>query len=194
MTPLEVSTIQKVAKALAPRYTFGHYDKEDIEQQCFILILKGDVLSRFDETRGSLENFLYTHLNNRLKNFLRKHYYRKTFTCVHCGGNDPACESCERRRWRFAVKKHLMEPIDIDNINCNNEANAYECQNVHEKLELDEVFTIINRHLEVHLRADYLRMLEGIHIPKPKREAIENRIIEILEEYGYERKQTRTLV
>jgi hypothetical protein len=86
-----------------------------------------------------------------------------------------------------------MEPIDIDNVNCNNEANAYECQNLHERLELDEIFTLINKHLEVHLRADYLRMLEGLHVPKPKREAIENRIIEILEEHGYEQ-QERALV
>lgn len=191
-TPKQIKIIQKVARAIAPRYTFGYYDKEDIEQECFIEAL--EALDKYDESVGSLENFLYTHLNNRMKNFLRKHYYRRTFTCVHCGGNDPACESCERRRWRFAVKKHLMEPIDIDNVNCNMEPNAYEYQNLHEQLELDEIFTIINKHLEVHLRADYLRMLEGLHVPKPKREVIESRIIEILEEYGYEREQTGALV
>lgn len=185
-------TIQKVARAIAPRYTFGFYDREDIEQECFILAL--EALAKYDPSLGSLENFLYTHLNNRMKNFLRKNYYRKSFSCVHCGGQDPDCESCERRRWRFVVKKHLMEPIDIDNVNCNNEANAYEVQNLHEKLELDEIFSIINQHLEIHLRADYLRMLEGLHVPKPKREVIENRIIEILEEYGYERQQARSMV
>lgn len=187
-----IQTIQRVAKNIAPRYTFGFYDRDDIEQECFLIA--AEAIGKYDENLGSLENFLYTHLNNRMKNFLRKHYYRRTFTCVYCGGEDPACESCERRRWRFAVKKHLMEPIDIDNINCNNETNAYESQNLHEKLELDEIFTIINQHLEIYLRADYLRMLEGIHVPKPKREAIENRIIDILEEHGYERKQTRSLV
>lgn len=185
MTPKELKAIQKVSRALASRYTFGYYDQEDIEQECFIIAMSA--LPNYDSDKGSLENFLYTHLNNRLKNFLRKHYYRKTFSCVHCGGEDPTCESCERRRWRFVVKKHLMEPIDIDNINCNNESNAYESQNLHEQLELDEIFTLINKHLEIYLRIDYLRMLEGIHVPKPKREAIENRILDILEEHGYER-------
>jgi hypothetical protein len=80
-----------------------------------------------------------------------------------------------------------MEPIDIDNVNCNTEPNAYEYQNLHAQLELDEIFIIINKHLDIQLRADYLRMLEGLHVPKPKREAIENKIIEILEEHGYER-------
>jgi len=188
----DVAIVRKVARAVASRYTLGFYDREDIEQECFIMAM--EALDRYDEELGSLENFLYTHLNNRMKNFLRKHYYRKSFSCVHCGGNDPACESCERRRWRFAVKKRLMEPIDIDNINCDNEKNAYEQQNFLEKLELDEIFTIINQHLEVPLRTDYLKMLEGLHVPKPKREAIENRIIDILEEHGYERKQARSLV
>ena len=192
MTPEELKIVQKVAKAVAPRYTFGFYDVEDIEQECFIMAL--EALAKYDPSVGSLENLLYTHLNNRLKNFLRKKYYRKTFTCVHCGGNDPTCESCERRRWRFAVKKHLMEPIDIDHINCDNEKNAYEQPNILEKLELDEIFTLINKHLEISLRQDYLRMLEGLHVPKPKREVIENRILDILEEHGYDRQQARALV
>jgi len=180
-----VDLIRKVAKALASRYTFGYYDKEDIEQECFIIMMKSNALDKYDESRGSLENFIYVHLNNRLQNFLRKNYYRKTFTCIHCGGKDPDCESCERRRWRFAVKKHLMEPIDIDNINCEAESNAYNTYNLLEKLELDEIFTLINKHLEIYLRTDYLRMLEGIHIAKNKREVIEGRILEILGEHGY---------
>ena len=192
MTPQQMKTIQKVAKAISRRYTFGFYDREDIEQECFIIGM--EVLDKYDEESGSLENFLYTCLNNSMKNFLRKNYYRKTFTCRYCGGEDPHCDSCQRRRWKFMVKKHLMEPIDIDNVNCNNEANAYQTQNLHEQLELEEIFTIINKHLEIHLRADYLRILEGLHIPKHKREFIENRIIEILEEHGYERKQARSLV
>ena len=156
---------------------------EDIEQECFIIAL--EAMEKFNKDLGTLENFLYTHLSNRLKNFLRKNYYRRTFNCSFCEGLDSSCEYCERRRWRFAVKKHLMEPIDIDNINCNNEQNAYESQNLHEKLELDEIFIIINKELEIPLRLDYLKMLEGIHVQKNKREVIEARILEILEGHGY---------
>ena len=183
MNNSEIEVVQKVAHALAPRYTFGYYDADDIEQECYFIAI--EALDRYDESLGSLENFLYTHLSNRLKNFLRKHYYRKNFSCVHCGGEDPSCESCEKRRWKFAVKKHLMEPIDIDNVNCNNEANAYETYNLLEKLELEEIFSLINQSLEIPLRADYLRMLEGLHVPKSKREVIEGRIVEILEAHGY---------
>jgi len=183
MTPQEIKTIQKVAHRLAPKYTFGFYDAEDIEQECFLLA--SEALDKYNPKLGSLENFLFTHLSNRLKNFLRKHYYRQTFYCKYCKGENPECEYCERRRWRFAVKKHLMEPIDIDRINCDREANTYENYDPLEKMELDEVFSIINQELEIPLRIDYLRMLEGLHVPKPKREFIEERIMEILEGHGY---------
>lgn len=188
MTPImqnELEIIQKVANHIAPRYTFGYYDVEDIEQECFILAL--EAINKYDPKLGSLENFLYTCLHNGLKNFLRKNYYRKTFVCNYCNGEDPHCEYCHRRKWRFEIKKNLMEPIDIDGVNCNGESNISENQNLQEKMELDEVFTIINKHLEIPLRIDYLKMLEGLHVPKVKREIIEKRIVEILQEYGYDR-------
>jgi len=183
ITPQELQTIRKVSKSLAPSYTFGYYDVEDIEQECFIIAM--EALPRYDSNQGSLENFLYTHISNRLKNFLRKNYYRRTFHCAHCDGKDPNCEHCERRRWKFATKKHLMEPVDIDHINCDKEANTYITCNILENMELNEIFSIINLHLEVYLRTDYLKMLDGVHVPKNRRKIIENRIVEILNEYGY---------
>lgn len=183
MSPQEIKTIQKVAKAIAHKYTFGYYDLEDIEQECFILAM--EAMSKYDKNQGTLENFLYTHLNFRMKNFLRKKYYRKNITCVHCNGQDLECESCQRRKWRHLVKKHLMEPIDINNINCNHEPRTYVNYDPLEQLQLDEIFSIINKHLDIQLRVDYLKMLEGLYIPKPRRDQIEGRIIEILEEHGY---------
>jgi len=179
----ELNIIRKVSKSLAPSYTFGYYDVEDIEQECFIIAL--EALPKYNPNQGSLENFLYTHISNRLKNFLRKHYYRRTFNCSQCGGKDPNCEYCEKRRWKFAAKKHLMEPIDIEHVNCDKEANTYVTCNILENMELNEIFYIINVHLEVHLRADYLKMLDGVSIPKNRRKIIEDRIVEILNEYGY---------
>ena len=49
-----------------------HMKSEDIEQEAFIIGAKA-----IDDYDGrSLENFLYVHLNNRLKNFKRDNYYR----------------------------------------------------------------------------------------------------------------------
>lgn len=192
MTPEQVKIIQKVAHIIAPRYTFGYYDVEDIEQECFLL--SQEAVDKYDASLGSFETFLYTHLTYRLQNFLRRKYYRKDFDCKVCGGKDPNCESCERRRNRFLIKKHLMEPIDLDHVNCNNEQNTSYSFDPFQKVELDELFLIINKFLEIELRIDYLKMLEGITIPKVRRDFIENRIIEILEEHGYETEQIRPLV
>ena len=191
MNTQTLTTIRRVAKKLAPKYTFGYYDAEDIEQECFLLAQ--EAIDKYDASLGSFENFLYTHLNNRLKNFLRKKYYRKDFECKLCGGTDPNCESCERRRLRFLTKKHLIEPIDIDHINTDREPSAYYTFDPLHEMELTEIFSIINKHLEIEMRADYLRMLEGITVNKSRRDLIEERILEILEEYGYE-KQERTMV
>ena len=184
LTQKTIQTIQKVAKNVAPKYTFGYYDRDDIEQEAFILALDG--LKHFDPEISSLENFLYTHINNRLKNFLRKNYVRLSYECKHCNNEDPECEYCERRRWRFASKKHLMDPIDIDKINSDREKNMSVNYNFLDKMELDEIFSIINQHLDIHLRVDYLKMLEGVYVPKHKRELIESIIINILAEGGYE--------
>ena len=182
MKPEILQTIQKVSKALSKKYSFGYYDREDIEQEAFIIALEG--IGKFDPEISSLENFLYIHIGNRLKNILRKQYYRKEFECKVCKGEE-LCDNCKRRRWRFDVKKHLMDPIDIENVNDNKESNMYTTPNFLENMELDEIFLIINRELEIHLRIDYLKMLEGLHVPKIRRILIENRLLEILEGHGY---------
>lgn len=189
MNQTELKTVQKVASKLAQRYTFGYYDVEDIEQEAYILAI--EAIPKYDSSQGSLENFLYTHLNYKLQNLLRRKYYRRHFECKLCGGKDPNCEQCDRRRRRFLVKKHLLEPIDIDHVNCDHEPNSYyECDPL-ENMQINELFIIINKHLEIELRIDYLKMLEGITVPKARRDIIEQRILDILEEYGYEREAWR---
>lgn len=183
MTPNTLKTIQKVCKRLAVKYRFGFYDTEDIEQEAFIMAL--DALPRFNPEISSLETFLYIHINNKLKTFKRDHYLRRDFTCAYCGRKDPECEHCKRREWRHAAKKHLMEPIDIDNVNCDAERNMYVNADFLIDVELTEILNLINQNLEICFREDYLKMLEGITIPKNKRQVIKAKIFEILEDNGY---------
>lgn len=174
-----IETIQRVIKKIAPKYTFGYYDVEDIEQECFIMALKG--LDKYDPKLSALETFLHTYLNSQMKNFIRDNYLRRDVNCHICQGEDVNCPHCLPRRWKFAKKKHLMEPIDITTV--DNEA----CINddVHEDLVNKEIFSIINQCLEIHLRTDYLKMLEGSYVPKQRRIIIKERIREIIEEHGY---------
>lgn len=184
MTEPEVlSIIQRVARKLSPKYTFGFYSREDIEQESFIMAQ--EALSKFNPSLASLETFLYIHINNRLKTFKRDNYIRQDFVCKHCQNKNPLCEFCKRREWKQSVKKYLIEPIDIDNVRDEHEPNMCIEIDPLENMEINEILSIINTKLDVQLREDYLRMLQGVYISKQKRILIENKIIEILKKYGY---------
>ena len=94
-----VETITKIAKRIAPKYVFSGYDVEDIEQEAFIIGIGG--LDKYDPARP-LENFMYTHINNRLKTFKRDNYYRMDY-------GSPAQKIQDR-------KKNLLEPVSLDAI------------------------------------------------------------------------------
>ena len=96
MTEKEVvGVITKIAKKLAPKFVFASYEAEDIEQEAFLMGVEG--LERYDSTKP-LENFMYAHINNRLKNFKRDNYYRFDY------GN---AQKIQER------KKGILEPMDI---------------------------------------------------------------------------------
>ena len=68
-----VQVITKVAKKLAHKFVFASYDVDDIEQEAFLMGIEG--LKRYDSSKP-LENFMYAHINNRLKNFKRDNHRR----------------------------------------------------------------------------------------------------------------------
>jgi DNA-directed RNA polymerase specialized sigma24 family protein len=115
-----VNTIMKVAKRLAPKYVFASYDIEDIEQEAFLIGVAG--LEKYDPSRP-LENFMYTHINNRLKTFKRDNYYRLDY--------GTAAQKIQDR------KKSLLEPVDIDSIFslCTQDQTVSEAQ-INETLSL----------------------------------------------------------
>ena len=184
MNEKQIKTIRKVSRALSEKYSFGYFDKEDIEQEAFIIGMNALLL--YNKDKGtSLETFLYIHISNKLKTLKRDHYLRKDFVCKYCGRKDPNCEHCQKREWKYAVKKHLMEPLDIDNLNGNNNTNMYTNSDILNTLEKKEIFEIINNNLDMRLRVDFLKTLDGVNIAKIKRDIIEESIRNILKDHGY---------
>lgn len=180
MTEEEViKIITKIAKRLAPKFTFGYYDVSDIEQEAFLIGIDG--LTRFDPNKGAaLETFLFTHMNNRLKTFKRDNYCRISYTCNVCNNEDPNCEQCVKRQLTNERRKSLMEPMGIESL--ENESIPFD---IFSQLEINEISTLIDKYLELEYRLDYLKMLDGVYIPKIRKIKIEQRIIEILEEHGH---------
>src|SRR5947208_703774 len=76
-----VEAIEKAVGMLAPSFAFGIYDVEDIRQEARIFAI--EALPRYDGVRP-LENFLYSHVKNRLINLRRDKFRRADAPCKAC--------------------------------------------------------------------------------------------------------------
>lgn len=153
-----VDIITNVAHRLAPKFTFAFYETEDIEQEAFMLGV--EALGRYDDTKP-LENFLYTHISNRLKNFKRDNYYRF---------DHGDAQKIQDR------KKSILDAADIDNFKFIS-AETEVSDDVHMK----EVRDLIDKKLPADLRSDYLRLKSNTPLPKTRRDYIIHIIEEIIE-------------
>lgn len=150
--------IEIVINRVAPKYTFGTYGVDDIKQEAFIICM--DALERYDQKRP-LENFLSVHLSNRLKNFIRDNYYTKD----------------EEEKKRVMRPKYLSgEDVVQYDSSADNKADA------------KSIKSLVDQHLPSHYRADYLKIINEVYVPKKRREEILAIIKEIVESYGYEKR------
>ena len=184
MTEQEVTdTIQKVVNRVAHKYTFGHSDVEDIKQEAFMIAM--EALGRYDEERP-LENFLAVHVNNRLKNFKRDNYYRQELLSKLTNRHGEYKPSLEKRIRENNAKRYLMEPITLGVVRDEGEANMRVESDSHQQVIEKELLTLIDRHLPANMRADYLRIIHDVYVPRQRREEIYEIIQKILYEKGYE--------
>lgn len=166
-----LEVINRICNRYAHKFKFGYFTPDDIRQEAFIIAI--DALERYDESRP-LENFLAVHVKNRLNNFKRDRYYRQQKI-----KNDDLDELNNS-------KKFLMDTLDIDNIRDEKEGNMRLEDEFVDKIANEELLEIIDEHLDVSFRSDYLRIRDGTYVPKPRREQIIEEITEILKDHGYE--------
>jgi len=151
-----IDEINLVVNRIAPKYTFYGYDVEDIKQESFIICV--DALDRYDPSRP-LENFLSVHLSNRLKNFVRDNHFLK--------GED------EKRR--------VLQPGQLVNDDTILDQQLIRTENIDYK----EMIGILDRKLPAHYRADYLKIVNDVYVPKKRKEEVLDLIYYILEEHGH---------
>ena len=120
--------LENISKRLGNKFKFGYHTFEDMKQQAAIFALEG--LKRYDSSRP-LENFLWTHVRNRLFNYKRDHYQRPDVPCNTCPffdkhrvktqsqctefSNRNDCELYNAWYTRNNAKKNIMKPVDIEN-------------------------------------------------------------------------------
>ena len=172
LTESEVlEVVNRICDRYAYKFKFGYFEPDDIRQEAFIIAI--DALERYDESRP-LENFLAVHVKNRLNNFKRDRYYRQ---------HKKLDENIDQLN---NSKKFLMDTLDISNIRDEKEGNMRLDDDFIEKIANEELLEIIDEHLDVSFRSDYLRVKDGTYVPKPRREQIMEEITEILKDHGYE--------
>jgi len=152
-----VNIINRIATRLAPKFTFAFFEIEDIQQEAYLIAV--EALERYDEDKP-LENFLFAHINNRLKNFKRDNYYRY---------DQGKAEKIQ------TTKKKLLEPAVLDDSSCVAKEDS-----IIDDIYIKNMKTKINLHLPAGLRSDYLRMQAGDTLSKQKRAEIESEIKKII--------------
>ena len=152
-----VNIINRIATRLAPKFTFAFFEIEDIQQEAYLIAV--EALERYDEDKP-LENFLFAHINNRLKNFKRDNYYRY---------DQGKAEKIQ------TTKKKLLEPAVLDDSSCVAKEDS-----IIDDIYIKNMKTKINLQLPAGLRSDYLRMQAGDTLSKQKRAEIESEIKKII--------------
>ena len=148
-----VDQINIVVNRISARYTFHGYEVEDIKQEAFIICM--DALDRYDPSRP-LENFLSVHLSNRLKNFVRDNFYTKD----------------------EEDKKKILKPSSLS----HEDFTPEEKNNEYEKIDAQSIQQIIDLKLPSEYRADYLKIINDVYVPKKRREEIISLIRELIDE------------
>jgi hypothetical protein len=191
-----VAIINNVANRLAKRFQFGYHEIEDMRQQA--RLFAWEAMSNYDGVRP-LENFLWTHVRNRLFNFKRDKYERPGKPCLDCEHSiydnidGDGChkfasliECSSYSSWinRNQRKRNIMHPIGIDSVNDENERTMHFIDNI-DSIDYKELLTIINEELPINLRPLFLRLKFGSKLTKLQKTKIQTAVKEILIKYGY---------
>lgn len=180
-----LKVIDIITKKLAYKFKFGYHDIEDMKQQISIFALEG--LKNYDHKRP-LENFLWTHVRNRLFNYKRDNYQRPDKPCYTCPLFDKQSSLCTKYNnkndcdlyytWsqRNQSKKNLMHLTTIDEI--KNYSQFFLDSEL--SIENKEIINILEEKLTGEIRSIYLRLKGGSKIPKSDRDKLLSKVQEIL--------------
>lgn len=192
-----LNVVDIIAKKLAYKFKFGYHDFDDMKQQISIFALEG--LKNYDHKRP-LENFLWTHVRNRLFNYKRDNYQRPDKPCINCPLYDPHCKKnssgCEQysnkedcslyENWlnRNNTKKNLMHLTTIDEV--KDYGNVFDSEEnlLINTIANNEIFNLIEKHLNGEYRTIYLKVRNGSKVNRNDMTKLTNKIKDIMGKYG----------
>jgi hypothetical protein len=191
-----LEVLDNISKRLGNKFKFGYHTFEDMKQQAAIFALEG--LKRYDSSRP-LENFLWTHVRNRLFNYKRDHYQRPDIPCNTCPFFDKVCKKSQSQCLEFTnrndcelydswyrrnnAKKNIMKPVDIENT-----SSPSKSLDVEDIVDNNQTLHIIDIKIPTQYRDLYLKFRHGDKISKNDQKKIVNIIKTILKQH-YEDEQ-----
>lgn len=184
-----LTVLDNISKRLAHKFKFAYHNFDDMKQQAAIFALEG--LEKYDQSRP-LENFLWTHVRNRLFNFKRNNYQRPDKPCLKCEFYDKACmnssnectkysdkQSCSLyASWskRNESKKNIVQPKYIEDQSIFAEGSS-----VTEFIQNQEVIDFLDKNIESEYREYYLKLKHGVKIPKSQLVKLQKYIFKLME-------------
>lgn len=152
--------ILKVIDRIAPKYTFGYYELDDIKQESYIICL--EAIEKYDKSRP-FENFISKHLSNRLKTLIRDKYSRSNI-------------ESEKHEKLNQSKKNLMDLKSTDG-----SYKIYE-EDIIDRMSTSEAIETLMEKLPPSMRNNFYRLANGVSIQSSKKAALFDKVKEILGE------------
>ena len=195
-----VQIINNISNRLANKFKFGYHDIDDMKQQARLFAWEG--IENYDGVRP-LENFLWTHVRNRLYNFKRNNFGRPDKPCDSCPYFDIAHENdkgypckayddheeCDLYMgWfkRNTAKRNIMNTAQLD-------LEVRQSDAIEEMLDKKQIFNLIDKSIPVHYREDWIRFINNLKLSKAKRESLVATIVGILKENKIDEKAWKTV-
>jgi hypothetical protein len=190
-----LEVLDNISKRLVSKFRFGYHDLDDMKQQAAIFALEG--LEKYDNKRP-LENFLWTHVRNRLFNYKRNNYQRPDKPCLTCPlydklykCSDNQCSEYKNKHdcelyaaWasRNEAKKNIMQPVYIEQENFNH----HHPSNFLLGIENQEIVKFLDDNIEAEHRETYLKLKHGTKIPKHNLLKLQKHISDLMEKYQWD--------
>jgi hypothetical protein len=181
--------IKNTGDLLSKRFAFGQYEPSDIRSLISLYTYEALSAGRYDPTRP-IGPFVYTNSKNRLINLHRDERRRVDSPCTRCHAGDPCgpdgqvCKKFEKWDARQKAKESVNRPLPIDHVSDRREPRTRQESPVEASAEANDLESIIDTHLPVELRQDYLMMRSGQILPKVRRERVQIAVMDALEAAG----------
>lgn len=168
-----LDAIERVAASVPTSFLFGSHDIEDLRQLARLLCIEALEKRQYDPSRP-IDNYLQVCVRGGILNWRRKHLWRTDCPCDKCHAGE-FCrkgEPCKKYRdWlaRNTTKANLQHPLGLEIMPAESEPQFEEAFS---KLEVEELYEIIDREMPIELRATWLQMRDGVNVPKVKRQEV----------------------